>query len=83
MSLPLKDLGRFAVKESTHMWIEAEATAFGKTHHEIAREVLEEWAKRKAHAFKVAHRRLTSNGLQTDWLGDEPEDDGENRSARK
>lgn len=90
MSVPLKDAGRLAIKEATHMWLEAEAIAFGKTMQEVVREVLEEWAKKKAHAFKVAHRRLASNGLQTDWLGEDTEEDGietadagTQRSARK
>lgn len=79
MSLPLKDLGRVGVKESTHMWLEAESCAFGKTMGDIVRDVLDEWAKKKAHAFKVAHRRLLANGAQTDWLGDDTEEAGGGR----
>lgn len=82
MSVPLKDLGRFGVRESTHMWLESESAAFGKTIGDIAREVLDEWAKKKAHAFKVAHRRMSNNGLQADWLGDDAEDDGRSRRDR-
>ncbi len=82
MSIPLKDF-RLAIPESTDVWLESEARAFGKDKAAIAREVLSEWAKRKAHAFKVAHKLLASNGLQADWLGDEPEDDGASRSTRK
>lgn len=82
MSLPLKDF-RLGIPEAVDIWLDAEAIAFGKDKAAVAREILQEWAKRKAHAFKVAHRRMASNGLQADWLGDEPEDDGISRSARK
>jgi len=79
MSVPLKDF-RLGITEAIDIWLDAEAIAFGKDKSAIAREVLQEWAKRKAHAFKVAHRRMSSNGLQTDWLGDDTEDDGASRS---
>lgn len=75
MSVPLKDF-RLGITESIDIWLDAEAMAFGKDKAAIARDVLNEWAKRKAHAFKVAHRRMSSNGLQADWLGDDPEDAG-------
>lgn len=75
MSVPLKDF-RLGITESIDIWLDAEAMAFGKDKSAVAREVLNEWAKRKAHAFKVAHRRMATNGLQTDWLGDEPEEAG-------
>lgn len=75
MSLPLKDF-RLGITESIDVWLDAEAAAFGRDKATVAREVLTEWAKRKAHAFKVAHRRMAANGLQTDWLGDDTEDDG-------
>lgn len=89
MSIPLKDF-RLGITESIDIWLDAEAIAFGKDKAAIAREILNEWAKRKAHAFKVAHRRMATNGLQTDWLGDEtedagssPADAGASRSGRK
>lgn len=75
MSLPLKDF-RLGITESIDIWLDAEAIAFGKDKAAIARDILNEWAKRKAHAFKVAHRRLATNGMQTDWLGDDTEDAG-------
>lgn len=89
MSIPLKDF-RLGITESIDIWLTAEALAFGKDKAAVAREILNEWAKRKAHAFKVAHRRMSTNGLQADWLGDEtepsgeaPEDGGVSRSARR
>lgn len=74
MSLPLRDF-RLGITESVDLWLEAEAVAFGKDKAAVAREVLQEWAKRKAHAFKVAHRRLSTNGMQADWLGDDAAED--------
>ena len=74
MSLPLKDL-RTAVPESTDVWLEIEARASGIDKAAIVRDVLNDWAKCKAHAFKVAHRMLRANGAQTDWLGDDSVDD--------
>lgn len=83
MSLPLKDF-RLGITESIDIWLDAEATAFGIDKAAIAREVLHEWAKRKAHAFRVAQRRMTANGLQPELTGLDTEDDGasRNRTAR-
>lgn len=75
MSLPLKDF-RLGITESIDIWLDADAVAFGTDKAAVARDVLAQWAKRKAHAFKVAHRRMASNGLQADWLGEEMEEDG-------
>lgn len=70
MSLPLKDL-RTAIPDTTDVWLEIESRASGKDKAAVAREALNEWAKGKAHAFKVAHRLLQANGAQTDWLGED------------
>ncbi len=70
MSLPLKDL-RTAIPETTDVWLEIESRATGRDKAAIARDALNEWAKEKAHAFKIAHRLLQANGAQTDWLGDD------------
>lgn len=75
MSLPLKDF-RLGLPESVDIWLEARAAAEREDKASIARRVLTDWAKREAHAFKVAHRRLASNGMQADWLGDDLEDVG-------
>jgi len=82
MSIPLRDF-RLGIPESVDIWLDAEAIAFGKDKAAIARDVLQEWAKRKAHAFKVAHRRMASNGMQTDWLGDDTEEDGAARGVSR
>lgn len=74
MSLPLKDL-RTAVPESTDVWLEIESRASGVDKAAVVRDVLNEWAKGKAHAFKIAHRLLQANGAQTDWLGDDSVDE--------
>jgi hypothetical protein len=73
MSLPLKDL-RTAVPDATDVWLEIESRATGKDKAAVARDALNEWAKGKAHAFKVAHRLLQANGAQTDWLGEDSVD---------
>lgn len=82
MSLPLKDF-RLGISESIDIWLDAEAAAFGKDKQTVAREVLSDWAKRKAHAYKVAARRLTANGLQPELDGFETEDDGASRNAAR
>ena len=75
MSLPLKDF-RLGITESIDIWLDAEAIAFGTDKAAVAREILQEWAKRKAHAHKVASRRLAANGLQPELPGFDAEDDG-------
>lgn len=80
MSLPLKDF-RLGITEAIDIWLDAEAAAFGSDKAAVAREVLHEWAKRKAHAFKVASRRLAANGLQLELPGLGTEDDGAGRQT--
>jgi len=82
MALPLKDF-RLGIPESVDIWLDAEASAFGKDKAAVAREILEEWAKRKAHAFKVASRRLAANGLQPELPGLDTEDGGVGRQGRR
>jgi hypothetical protein len=82
VSIPLKDF-RLGITESIDIWLESEAQAFGKDKAGVAREVLAEWAKRKAHAHKVATRRMAANGLQPELDGFEPADDGVSRSGRR
>jgi hypothetical protein len=75
MSTPLKDF-RLPIPEHVHLWLEAEAQAFGMDMQQIAREVLKDWAKKKAHAYKVATKRMKANGLQMELVGDEEEEGG-------
>jgi hypothetical protein len=70
MSTPLKDF-RLPIPETVHMWLEAEAQAFGTDMQQVAREVLKDWARRKAHAYKVATKRMKANGLQMELVGEE------------
>ncbi len=79
MSLPLKDF-RLGITEAIDIWLESEAEAFGTDKAAVAREVLREWAKKKSHAYKVAQRRLTANGLQPEFDGFETADAGSGRS---
>lgn len=82
MSAPLKDF-RVPISESVHTWLDAEATAFNMSMQDIARDILKDWARKKAHAYKVATRRLAANGLQPELFGSDTEDDGLSRSAKR
>lgn len=81
MSTPLKDF-RLGITESIDVWLDAEAAAFGKDKQTIGREILQEWAKRKAHAYKVATKRMSANGLQPEMFGEETADDGMRRNGK-
>ena len=82
MSLPLKDF-RLGITEAIDIWLDIEATARGVDRIVVAREVLAEWAKSKAHAHRVASRRLAANGLQPDLDGLEPADAGTQAGAAR
>jgi glycine cleavage system regulatory protein len=75
VSIPLKDL-RTSVDESTDMWLEVEASVQRKDKAAISREVLRAWAKQKAHAYKLATKKLQAHGIQPELFGDDTEDDG-------
>lgn len=81
MSLPLKDF-RVPISEAVHLWLDAEAEAFGTDMQSIARVILNDWAKKKAHAYRVATKRLRANGLQMELVGSSEEDDGLSAAAR-
>lgn len=78
MAAPLKDF-RVPIPENVHLWLEAEAQAFGVDMQEIVRGILTSWARKKAHAYKVATKRMKANGLQMDLIGDDAEDEGAGR----
>ena len=78
MAAPLKDF-RVPIPEEVHLWLEAEASAFGVDMQNIVRGILVSWAGKKAKAFKVASRRMKAKGLQMDLLCDDAEDDGAGR----
>lgn len=75
MSTPLKDF-RLGITESIDVWLDAEAAAFGKDKQTVGREILQDWAKKKAHAYKVATKRMNANGLQPELFGTDEEEDG-------
>jgi hypothetical protein len=79
---PIKDFS-LALSETIHAALESEAEAFDKTMQVVAREVLQDWADRKHHAFTVYARRLRTNGIQTEFDGFETGDDGKRRGGRK
>lgn len=82
MAKPIKDFS-LALSESIHAALEADAEAFDKTMQMVAREVLQDWANRKDHAYKVYARRLRTNGIQTEFDGFETGVDGKPRRASK
>lgn len=82
MAKPIKDFS-LALSESIHAALEAESEAFGKTMQGLAREILQDWANRRAHAYKVYARRIIANGNQTELPGFETGDDGMRREGRK
>ena len=89
MSLPLKDF-RCGITEAIDMALEAQAAAFGADKASVAREVLQDWARRKAHEYRVYARRAHANGLQPELTGLETEcggvsveDDGVSRRGRR
>jgi hypothetical protein len=79
VSIPLKD-HRTSIDESTDMWLEVEASVQRKDKAAISREVLRAWAKEKAHAYRLATRRLQAHGVQPELFGDDTEDDGASRN---
>lgn len=79
MSIPLKD-HRTSIDEATDMWLEVEASVARKDKSAISREVLRAWAKEKAHAYKLATKKLQAHGVQPELFGEDTEDDGIARS---
>lgn len=82
MSLPLKDF-RVGITEAVAAALEAEAVAFDSDMQVIARQILEEWARRKHRAYTVYARRVLANGAQTELPGFELEDAGTQRKGRR
>jgi hypothetical protein len=82
MSTPLKDF-RGSFEESSDMWLEIRAQALGVDKQTLVRQIVRDWAKREAHAYKIANKRLKANGLQPELFGDETEDDGGARGASR
>jgi len=78
MAKPIKDFS-LALSESIHAALEADAEAFDKTMQVVAREILQDWANRKHHAYTVYAKRLRSNGMQTEFDGFETGSDGKKR----
>lgn len=82
MSLPLKDF-RLGITEEIAAALEADAAAFDRTMESVAREILQQWAERKAHAYRVYARRVIANGAQAELPGIEPSDAGFTRKGRR
>jgi len=82
MSLPLRDF-RLGITESIDIWLDAVAVANSTDKAAIARDVLQEWADKKAHEHKVAARRMRANGLQAELPGFDMEEPGTSRKGRR
>jgi hypothetical protein len=82
VALPLKDF-RLGISESIDIWLDAVAISQDTDKAAIARDILQDWADRKAHEHKVARRRMKANGLQPDLTGLDTEDDGVSRRGRR
>lgn len=82
MTKPIKDFS-LTLSESIHAALEADAIAYDKTMQMVAREVLQDWADRKHHAYTVYGKRLLANGMQTELPGFETGEDGARRKRHK
>lgn len=82
MAIPLKDFRR-GITEAIDIWLDAVAAANNIDKAAVARDILQEWAEKKAHEHKVAFRRMRANGLQPELPGFETVDDGAGRSRRR
>lgn len=82
MSIPQKDF-RLTLPEDVMAVLEAEAAAFGTDMQVVARQVLQEWSDRRAHAYRVYARRVAANGLQTELPGFEAAENGTARKYRR
>jgi hypothetical protein len=80
VSIPLKDF-RGSFEESSDMWLEVRAQAQGIDKQTLVRNIVRDWAKREAHAYKIATKRLQANGLQPELFGEDAEDAGGSRSG--
>lgn len=75
MSTPLKDL-RLGVAELTDLALATTAKAFGSDKQTVARDVLDEWARKKHLEHTLYARGLVANGLQTELPGFSTGDNG-------
>lgn len=82
MAIPLKDF-RLGLPEFVDAILDAEAIGMGEDKQTIARQVLEQWARRRHRAHKVYAKRLRANGMQMELDGIDPEDDGSDAKVRK
>lgn len=82
MSAPLKEV-RIYVPEWVHILLTARAEAFDVELGAVAKEQVMVWAKREAHAHRVAAKRFRGTGMQPELFGEDPEDTGTSRSAKR
>ena len=82
MAVPLRDL-RLGLPEFVDAILDAEAVGMNEDKQTIARQVLEEWARRRHRAHKVYAKRLRANGFQMELDGLDAGDDGTDAKVRK
>lgn len=82
MALPPKEV-RIYVPEWVHILLAARAEAFDVEIGAVAKEQVMAWAKREAHAHRVAAKRFRGTGMQPELFGEDPEEAGSERSGRK
>lgn len=70
MSLPPQDF-RCGLPEEIDIWLEAEAVATGKKKTDLVREILSEWAKQRAHAYRLAAKRIKEQRVKLESAGGE------------
>lgn len=82
MSAPLKEV-RVYVPESVHILLTARAQADGIELGAILKRLAVDWAKREAHAHRVAAKLFRNTGIEPDLFGESPDDTGESRNGRR
>jgi hypothetical protein len=82
LAIPLKDF-RLGISEAIEASLKAESAAFDKDMQTVAREILQEWADRKHHAYTVYAKHVLANSMQTELPGMEAADAGLGRNKRK
>ena len=82
MSAPLKEV-RLYVPEWVHILLTARAQAFGEDIGAVAKREIMAFARREAHAHRVAAKLFRNTGMQPELFGDDPEGIVECRKGHK
>lgn len=74
---------RFLISEGADAALESHARAYAKDKNAIARDLVNDFARRFHSAHRLYAQRIAADGLQEELPGLELEDDGAARSARR